>query len=776
MKHLSLFFVALLLFAGNILAQEDTAKYVNRKIADEKSDFVKEKLEKKNKSKKSTKDNLVPLEELNVTIPDSVIPKLNFIRQMYEFNKMKKKPEVYKSPESTEKKNNEGVINNKSESLPSNIRMVAEFEEMQAVLVSIPSYPFAKYAQYEVQIMTNHETFNWYRENYAIYLGLPTPTEVHFAPGKGVYWPILDGLSNDFNEYHIYDTDEITWIPDLGMFSLQGGGIDHTVGDIWGKLIYEIQQECDVWIRLTGKDDYEDYIFQYFTQRGFNIDKNKCKLFSNGTEDAFWVRDWGPFGVYYNAENNQRKLGFMDPKYYRGRQFDDVFSRTVLDEQDYEYWDFDVKMEGGNIMNDGISFGTYGDVIYEANAQREGQYYWNENTQKWNLESRSPLTKPQLDARMKEYLGFDDVIVVESLDYDGGTGHIDLWIKQFDPETFLIANYPENPYNQLADYAKIQRNREKLNELNTVYGNKYRFLNAPMPTLDNNDPMPHTNDAYDADPRGYLNGLIVNNAYIYPSFSKPGDANWVTDSTNNEILKDLLPGYRLVPIDSRYLTPMGGAIHCITMQIPKDSTQMVKIIHEPLRGNVENTENFELSAELISELEVNKMNIYWKKTSDSEWTTIEMTTNDDITFDASISGKFSKEDTIQYYIAAQKDAQILNCAPKTAPKGYYSFYFDETNTIIDILYGYVPTSSAIASIYPNPATDHINVIFENENNGNVSIEIINSLGQTISNPINRNFARGVFTVDINELSLPQGTYFLKMTIGANTSTKSFIIK
>jgi hypothetical protein len=61
-----------------------------------------------------------------------------------------------------------------------------------------------------------------------------------------------------------------------------------------------------------------------------------------------------------------------------------------------------------------------------------------------------------------------------------------------------------------------------------------------------------------------------------------------------------LPGYTLVPIDSRALTPGGGAIHCITMQIPKDPDKVTTITHQPIRDVVELKSSFELTAKLIT--------------------------------------------------------------------------------------------------------------------------------------------------------------------------------
>ena len=150
-----------------------------------------------------------------------------------------------------------------------------------------------------------------------------------------------------------------------------------------------------------------------------------------------------------------------------------------------------------------------------------GQYYYSDG--KWNLSTFKALKKSELDAKMQEAFNLNNPNLVQSLKYDGGTGHIDLWIKQFDEETMLIANMPEK-YSSLTDYKIIQKNREYLKTKKTSFGTNYRFLNAPMPKrFDGPYPtsdgeMPVNNVNYDKDPRGYLNGLVVNKSYIYHHF------------------------------------------------------------------------------------------------------------------------------------------------------------------------------------------------------------------------------------------------------------------
>ncbi len=668
--------------------------------------------------------------------------------------------------------------------LPQNIRYVGEFEESQAVLVAVPSRPFTYINNGYYQVLTND--FEYYYDDFIDEYapGTPKKDEVKYAyyleckPGEAIFWPFLY-VDTDPNEIYIVEQKDVRWFSDFG---LNNG--DTTYRYIWANLTNAIQKEAEVWIRITAIND-TTAMKNYMSQNGMPLTNYKFFYEPSG-EDAFWARDWGPHGFYY-YDNGTQKLGFHDAVYYTGRPFDDVFPRKVLDAKGYNWYDLQVKMEGGNMMTDGYGDASYGDVIYGHNTNTYGQYTYDEAEESWYIADFTPMNKTQLDARMKEAFNMNNPNLVKSLKYDGGTGHIDLWIKQFDEETMLIANMPDK-YSGLTDYKLIQENRAYLSAKTTNFGTKYRFLNAPMPKRydgpypTNDGDMPVNNNQYNQDPRGYLNGLVVNKSYIYPSFSRgPSDPCWQNDLQAKEILKKLLPGYKLVPIDSRYLTPGGGAIHCITMQIPQAPEKLIRIKHKPIRDYVELAGGFEVSAELLSNTDANKVVLYWKKINDAEWKSVEMSkgsSNNIYSGTIEGDGTFVKEDTIRYFIAAQKDNEIRKCSPITGGKGaedgYYEFYFDYVS--IDELYGFEPTASVIASVYPNPVSDYMNIIFENAAAGNVTIEILNPLGQTIMIPVNKYFNKGVFIFDVTNLELATGIYFIKMTTNTGTSTANFVVK
>ena len=684
--------------------------------------------------------------------------------------------------------------------LPENIRYVGEFEESQAVLVAVPSQPFALMdigdppQTYAIPVITHNfdAYYDYYTPNNQKNDASMMAYFINCVPGDAIFWPYLFELSEDPNEIYIIDKEDVTWLSDFG---LQSG--DTTFRYIWSSLINAIQKEAQVWIRMTAIQD-TTVLKNYMSQRQMPLTNYRFFYDAIG-EDAFWVRDWGPHGFYYD-DNGTQKLGFHDAVYYTGRPFDDIFPRKLLNETGYDWYDLQIQKEGGNIMTDGWGDVSFGDVVYRNNdtaiftykgqtykGNPQGQLAYDYEEEAWYITEPIILNKEELDARKKAAFNIKNPNVLKSLEYDGGTGHIDLWIKQFDEESMLNTYMPEK-YSSLVDYQTIQQNRAYLANKTTTFGTKYRFLNAPLPksydysgpnqnyTPPSDGDMPVNNGQYNYDPRGYLNGLVVNKSYIYPAFSRtPADQCWQSDSIAKEILQKLLPGYNLVPIDSRVLTPGGGAIHCITMQIPQDPDKVITMKHKPIRDYVELAESFPISVELIANTDANKIVAYWKEINDADWNSVELTTTDGKIYEGEIFGYFTKEDIVRYYIAAQNDDVIRKCAPITGPAGYYEFYFDDVS--IDELYGFEPQASIIASIYPNPASDYLNVVFENIADGNVMIEILNPLGQNVSTPVNKHFNKGVFIFDIRDLNhLSTGVYSLKMTTNSGISVVNFIVK
>ncbi len=78
------------------------------------------------------------------------------------------------------------------------------------------------------------------------------------------------------------------------------------------------------------------------------------------------------------------------------------------------------------------------------------------------------------------------------------------------------------------------------------------------------------------------------------------------------------------------------------------------------------------------------------------------------------------------------------------------------------------------SVYPNPAEDDFTVRLDVAKAGMYSVELKNTLGQTISNVFNGELINGIKTIDYDANEIPAGVYFLSVMHDGNNQTIKFI--
>ncbi|MGB1248821.1 MAG: T9SS type A sorting domain-containing protein, partial [Chitinophagales bacterium] len=79
------------------------------------------------------------------------------------------------------------------------------------------------------------------------------------------------------------------------------------------------------------------------------------------------------------------------------------------------------------------------------------------------------------------------------------------------------------------------------------------------------------------------------------------------------------------------------------------------------------------------------------------------------------------------------------------------------------------------SIYPNPATDIVNVSFEAEKIEAVTISVFNTLGALVSTTV-KDLNTGMNNVEINVANLTTGIYFVEIQIEAGKTTQRIAVK
>ena len=159
-----------------------------------------------------------------------------------------------------------------------------------------------------------------------------------------------------------------------------------------------------------------------------------------------------------------------------------------------------------------------------------------------------PLTKTEIEERMKEWLGAERIVWLQhgSLIGDDTDGHIDTLVRIAPNDTILYTGGDE----EHPDLVEMER---ELQGLQTLEGKPYRLLKLPLPRpiYDGEDRLPAT----------YANYLVINGAVLVPTYRQPD-----LDEEAMRIIGEAFPDREIVGIDCRAIIWQHGSLHCCTMQ------------------------------------------------------------------------------------------------------------------------------------------------------------------------------------------------------------------
>lgn len=400
--------------------------------------------------------------------------------------------------------------------------------------------------------------------------------------------------------------------------------------------------------------------------------------------DDIWARDFGPVNYYYDADD---KLGWVDFKYYPGRDYDNVLTQKWGAELGIPVSLSRVYQEGGNLLADGSQNLATSDAVYLQNS-----LYNSYSTSRTNDSLKSNLNLKRLD-------------VMTALPNDGGTGHIDLYVDMTDENTFVFTKMPDAMASVpgFTDYAIANKNIDTLRTRKTFNGYGYYFYNIPFPTKDDGSWYVSAAD-YVNYTRTYSNHLIVNKTIIQPIFSDAFSGNAAGDAAAIDSIKKYYPGYKIVPIDMRYLDGSGGSIHCITKEMAADNP--VRFLHSPYRGMVWYQSAYPMDAIITNRSGIASATVYWRVKGASTWKTIAMTSAPGNHWLANLpSTGVAPFDLIEYYISATSNNGKTMTKPMTGPDGPLQFWFENTSGIGN----QTVDGFELGNLYPNPATDKVNL-------------------------------------------------------------------
>lgn len=571
-----------------------------------------------------------------------------------------------------------------AQEFPANMRVPGEFEESQAVLIAWPQ------------------------------LSVTLNAELSFDE------PFADGYVTQYNQQ-------------TGQFSLVkiAGTIPDTFamqtpyGTIWGNLADAIQKELPVWILIYNASDSTD-IKSFMANRGTPLTNYKFLHKTDGG-NAFWMRDCAPIGFYY-GENDS--IGFLDMQYYPNRPLDDKIPQFLANTFGYQYFTSSVELEGGNFMTDGFGNAFTSNAMSANNADNTGmgevrmingkpQPYFN---------YKKPMTNKQSQDTMRLNFGLNRLTVLDRLTCDGGTGHIDIYAKYMDDSRILISEYPEVYNNdEFSDWAVVNKNINTIQALQSHYGAAFQTPRIQTAPDDYGDFSQITCNDYGMDARGYVNGVFLNKTYIFPGFSNDESGFKQGDDAAKAVYEQILPGYRVVPLDARDLTPGGGAYHCITMQIPAENPILFE--HKPITGKVETAASYSLTTIARNRSGMKSVTAYWRVKGTSAWSSVPMQNTTGNEFKLDIPGiPNAQEVTIEYYIEGSSNNGKTSRKPLTAPEGYYTFTYGSTVSVDE---HDIRSAVTIGDPKPNPSNGDILLPYTLDKNAHIMVRITETTGRTV---------------------------------------------
>ncbi|MDO5760823.1 MAG: agmatine deiminase family protein [Bacteroidota bacterium] len=594
-------------------------------------------------------------------------------------------------------------------------------------------------------------------------------------------------VSGDIGAMPVFEDKGIIDYSDelVDIYSVPDVASNSDIAVVFAKLADAIQKHTQVWINIWAADD-STTIKNYMQQRGTPL--TNYRFFIN-PGNAFWYRDCGPVAFYYGDNDD---IAFMDFEYYGLRPLDNDIPVRIAEQLGIPVYTSAIEYEGGNILLDGLGTLITTSAVYESNMDDYGLAYLDDNSPYgYYVESKEPLTEQQVEDSLKYLLNLSKLVVLPALQYDGGTGHIDLYCDMWEETGFVVAQYPQ-ALSSWADYQRVSTNLDSLSNMENYFGNKYFISRIPLPARNDGNWYSSQANYSMRYTRSFSNHTFVNDAIIQPVFydtTLTGTAAGDIEGNRAaiEIMKEKYPGYTFEEIDVRSFDGSGGALHCITKQIPAENP--VRIYHQPLRYI--NTTIEPLSFASLNILAQNKsgiseVKVFYRYASDNDFTELScysMGSNMygvDIPLQANVT-----KDTIFYYISATSNNGKTITKPMTAPLGYYTLpYGTEINGVlqadvygngtynwVSLLTNSYNTLNSIGQVYPTPATNRITIDLP-QSNQKIYYRVVNLKGQVL---LEGKTESNSSKLGLDVSSLKAGNYWISFTDGNFSTVRKIIV-
>lgn len=503
-----------------------------------------------------------------------------------------------------------------------------------------------------------------------------------------------------------------------------------TYQSVLREIVKAAQAETTVIIN-TGSSSDVTTIKNYLTAG--NVPLTNIK-FNITPINSVWIRDYMANSCYTNDVDS---LILVDWKYNRPRPEDDVLPQSIakfLTIPLYETTTGSTALThtGGNYMSDGLHTSFSSKLVLDENTSR---------------------TEAQVNKIMKDFMGVDRYIKMTTLPYDG-IHHIDMHMKLLNEETLLVGEYPKN----IADGPQIEANIQYiLSNFKSVFGTPYKVIRVPQPPdQNNNNAYPNNNGNY----LTYTNSSIINKTIIVPQYYEK------YDTTALRIIRNAMPGYTVIGINSNSTIDASGSLHCMTHTI--GTTDPLLIVHQNLPNTNNSTTPYEVNARIQHRSGIKTATIYYTTNLSKPYATAPMTLSNASTntWTGNIPA-FPPGTRVFYYVEAEATSGKHQVRPMPAPKGNFSFLVLGTTGINEN-----EPAFSMSAAYPNPSKGITCIPFNFNKNVNGRITLVNIAGEKIATIHEGEMPAGEKNYFINTIDLSAGVYF----ITADTDQGRFVQK
>ncbi|MBK6829546.1 MAG: agmatine deiminase family protein [Flavobacteriales bacterium] len=221
--------------------------------------------------------------------------------------------------------------------------------------------------------------------------------------------------------------------------------------------------------------------------------------------------------------------------------------------------------------------------------------------------------------------------------------------------------------------------------------------------------------------RTYANNIFLNKLVLVPTYREE------YDTTGLRILREALPGYRVVGIDcdnsGSNIISQSGAIHCISKGIGVEDPLLIR--HQRLRDTYETVNPYTVEGYIRHRTGITGAEVYWTTDTAAGFAPVVMTDIGGNNWSAAIPAQPAGS-VVFYYIHATANSTKEQVRPIVAPDGWWKF------KVLDINAGVADADGpVITEVFPNPTSSVLVVTVADAGSGRVRITLRDALGREV---------------------------------------------